>query len=177
MNMFRSTGSYEPDRRNVRGISVSTAFRSTGSYEPDPIHRNIWGCDWWFRSTGSYEPDHHTVTDVIGDNRFDPQALTSLTRGWNDEWPWLYCFDPQALTSLTNLRQQVKELKIVSIHRLLRAWPFKTVYLKVCDIVSIHRLLRAWPMKANICYIILRFRSTGSYEPDLLGKTVRPLDK
>ena len=55
--MFRSTGSYEPDRRGFRNIVPVVLFRSTGSYEPD---RGVLS----------------GITTVAG---FDPQALTSLT--------------------------------------------------------------------------------------------------
>ena len=78
------------------------------------------------------------------DLSFDPQALTSLTRNIN-ELSSAYCsFDPQALTSLTQSEIKKLKFKIVSIHRLLRAWPFQN--------------LRKWGIK--------EFRSTGSYEPD-----------
>ena len=54
----------------------------------------------------------------------------------------------------------------VSIHRLLRAWPFG-IYCKHDNTnVSIHRLLRAWPTMLEVKLLIDTFRSTGSYEPD-----------
>ena len=52
-----------------------------------------------FRSTGSYEPDQRPVWTGKCDNRFDPQALTSLT---------------------AELLKESQEA-LVSIHRLLRA--------------------------------------------------------
>ena len=55
-----------------------------------------------FRSTGSYEPDPFSDGFSKKVARFDPQALTSLTK---DGFPRLQVidgFDPQALTSLTS---------------------------------------------------------------------------
>ena len=54
-------------------------------------------------------------------DRFDPQALTSLTEAANDTNVRMDRFDPQALTSLTALPYEVKVKRAVSIHRLLRA--------------------------------------------------------
>ena len=55
----------------------------------------------------------------------------------------------------------------VSIHRLLRAWPPLHLHPhQLLPLVSIHRLLRAWPMFSDCTSLTDLFRSTGSYEPD-----------
>ena len=54
-----------------------------------------------FRSTGSYEPDPDNIPFKGSQNRFDPQALTSLTVGIEFVHNPGNGFDPQALTSLT----------------------------------------------------------------------------
>ena len=56
-----------------------------------------------------------------GMDRFDPQALTSLTKRKFYGMEGIDRFDPQALTSLTALPYEVKVKRAVSIHRLLRA--------------------------------------------------------
>ena len=78
--MFRSTGSYEPDRYN----------------EQDRLHKS-----------GSFDPQALTsLTDFHGFIlnffiSFDPQALTSLTVPKATPNADSISFDPQALTSLT----------------------------------------------------------------------------
>ena len=97
--MFRSTGSYEPDR-----------YLMIGKYTPQ-----------------SFDPQALTsLTDIcikISDfgGCFDPQALTSLTPILQQTVPSLIRFDPQALTSLTLGLLQDYCKDEVSIHRLLRA--------------------------------------------------------
>ena len=54
-------------------------FRSTGSYEPDRQVCYKLDSGWWFRSTGSYEPDLLSYRRFEQLTCFDPQALTSLT--------------------------------------------------------------------------------------------------
>ena len=190
IDTFRSTGSYEPDpvawhamhhagivsiHRLLRawpstcsGISKKGCkkFRSTGSYEPDQFSDRHLTRNIKFRSTGSYEPDLVVDLGKVTGERFDPQALTSLTVTTNfapKSVVWFrstgsyepdrkeailkalsYCFDPQALTSLTNTYKD-------------------TLYFAN---VSIHRLLRAWPVKLFPIQYLGKFRSTGSYEPD-----------
>ena len=55
--MFRSTGSYEPDRAETVILLKWKTFRSTGSYEPDLLGYGLPDWSLVFRSTGSYEPD------------------------------------------------------------------------------------------------------------------------
>ena len=85
----------------IRLTVRSQLFRSTGSYEPDPISFCVNSSLLLFRSTGSYEPDRVPSNSSIYLKSFDPQALTSLTETgirWNKVRNG---FDPQALTSLT----------------------------------------------------------------------------
>ena len=97
---------------------------------------------------------------------FDPQALTSLTFKNGEDKQDCNSFDPQALTSLTVMERQTEYGELVSIHRLLRAWPLAVSVLIGKVIVSIHRLLRAWPKGGYRMADNTMFRSTGSYEPD-----------
>ena len=122
--MFRSTGSYEPDRNTkmqherwqsfdpqaltsltlmVEPSFFTKSFRSTGSYEPDLFVLLLSYYMEGFRSTGSYEPDH-PITNFNKRKApgFDPQALTSLTSLRDNSWEGKESFDPQALTSLTS---------------------------------------------------------------------------
>ena len=96
-------------------------FRSTGSYEPDPCIFYLFPSSVMFRSTGSYEPDPLDAKMSSQVNSFDPQALTSLTliNIWVKQSN--LCFDPQALTSLTPKATPNADSIRVSIHRLLRA--------------------------------------------------------
>ena len=119
--MFRSTGSYEPDRRGFRNIVPVVLFRSTGSYEPDR------GVLSGITTVAGFDPQALTsltlycwLTFHIG-YCFDPQALTSLTRGFLLNVPHHAGFDPQALTSLTIDNDASEYREGVSIHRLLRA--------------------------------------------------------
>ena len=79
---------------------------------------------------------------------FDGVSIHRLLRAWPSAtvhlFAFAYRFDPQALTSLTNSYPPKNQIKQVSIHRLLRAWPYAV---------------------AGLRYTV-RFRSTGSYEPD-----------
>ena len=119
--MFRSTGSYEPDRKSGSCEERILGFRSTGSYEPDQFGWSYFAKMIMFRSTGSYEPDHslHNSDTKIG--CFDPQALTSLTKVLKGLHGDKQSFDPQALTSLTQSETNPSKGYGVSIHRLLRA--------------------------------------------------------
>ena len=74
-----------------------------------------------FRSTGSYEPDLKYADNVLFEDGFDPQALTSLTHFGPGCTAELDGFDPQALTSLTDYFYPKRPECVVSIHRLLRA--------------------------------------------------------
>ena len=97
-------------------------FRSTGSYEPD--HKKS------ERSQRKKGFDPQALTSLTGAmplgevqrQCFDPQALTSLTK--NEKYTRFPVggFDPQALTSLTHgYITTVYADSAVSIHRLLRA--------------------------------------------------------
>ena len=87
----------------IRLTVRSQLFRSTGSYEPDPISFCVNSSLLLFRSTGSYEPDRVPSNSSIYLKSFDPQALTSLTEPEKPLFKSLKGFDPQALTSLTRL--------------------------------------------------------------------------
>ena len=102
--MFRSTGSYEPDRYRTLVVDLDEQFRSTGSYEPDLSSLLSSGMLTRFRSTGSYEPDLCRSGDGPTGGCFDPQALTSLTAGAVVSGLRTAGFDPQALTSLTRFQ-------------------------------------------------------------------------
>ena len=166
-SMFRSTGSYEPDRMFLSILTILVGF------DPQALTSLTMGSATWYSYSQS----------------FDPQALTSLTKQC-EKWSKIpICFDPQALTSLTvRVRWGLMLLEVfrstgsyepdpvigdnlvpenlVSIHRLLRAWPsFGNLDLPRLR-VSIHRLLRAWPTSFMLQTMLEVFRSTGSYEPD-----------
>ena len=97
--MFRSTGSYEPDRNRNDNLT------EVKSFDPQAL-------------TSLTLKILYLPHLLLG---FDPQALTSLTDARSVCSYAPRRFDPQALTSLTEdfIMEDIK--KNVSIHRLLRA--------------------------------------------------------
>ena len=149
LNLFRSTGSYEPDLLGYGLPDWSLVFRSTGSYEPDRINRYI-----------------NIVSKTVSIHR--------LLRAWPSR-KIIKCYPGKVsihrlLRAWPNWKYNWKQRTWVSIHRLLRAWPIRIILSEDEEMVSIHRLLRAWPGNASgECWRQRRFRSTGSYEPDPCG--------
>ena len=100
-----------------------------------------------FRSTGSYEPDPMPLKCNGRSDRFDPQALTSLTSFRTRCRNSLYGFDPQALTSLT---------------------PPPSLRTENSASFDPQALTSLTPIPGAGARTASSFRSTGSYEPDLL---------
>ena len=100
---------------------------------------------------------------------FDPQALTSLTQKLPSNFRLWKCFDPQALTSLTgNPVTIINPYYIVSIHRLLRAWPQGCIDYAAGLGGFDPQALTSLTLNLHLCKKVAGlFRSTGSYEPDL----------
>ena len=142
-------------------------FRSTGSYEPDRLKQYARTKTELFRSTGSYEPDLYAVGIHSGIRSFDPQALTSLTYSISLKAVRATCFDPQALTSLTaNILQYVLWL---ARFRSTGSYEPDHQQQKSVNIVKVFRSTGSYEPDQSIRMIInafFMFRSTGSYEPD-----------
>ena len=120
-DLFRSTGSYEPDQVTDAKNTDMERFRSTGSYEPDPVTATSTFDDTKFRSTGSYEPDPVTATSTFDDTKFRSTGSYEPDPHWDIICKDIKSFDPQALTSLTDFYLYPCHITSVSIHRLLRA--------------------------------------------------------
>ena len=151
----------------IRLTVRSQLFRSTGSYEPDPISFCVNSSLLLFRSTGSYEPDRVPSNSSIYLKSFDPQALTSLTETgirWNKVRNG---FDPQALTSLTRLPKLLHSP--LSAFRSTGSYEPDPYLLAELETLFQFRSTGSYepdrffriPSKAPCM-----FRSTGSYEPD-----------
>ncbi len=120
--MFRSTGSYEPDRY------YHTADDTAGKgFDPQALTSLTYTVSFVSASPVSFDPQALTSltcscrTSMEDSFSFDPQALTSLTILASISSGVSGCFDPQALTSLTVNARNDSQQRSVSIHRLLRA--------------------------------------------------------
>ena len=148
---FQFTASYEADRVPYTFIDFIETFQFTASYEADrrALLRNDYWCTFNSQPHTRLTSAFHFQCIFISIFQFTASYEADQDIWWNSLWN--FSFNSQPHTRLTNIASNSFNFWRLSIHSLIRGWPYKRFNIgRYGYCLSIHSLIRGWPLPRKI---------------------------